>query len=79
MYLLNGVSPKLYDSIFSDGAGKVTFSNLSNGCYRIIGIVDRRFFEKPTYYSWNEVTIDKSKKHSSVVVVNRIKPGYYKR
>ena len=79
LYLLNGVSPKLYDSKFSDEAGKVEFKNLSNGCYRVIAIVDRRFFEKPVYYNWNEVTIDANNKKANIVVVNRIKPGYYKR
>lgn len=79
LYLLNGVSPKLYDSKFSDSSGKVDFNNLPNGCYRIIAIVDRRFFEKPIYYNWNEVTIDKNNKNSNVLVVNRIKPGYYRR
>ncbi len=79
IYLLNGVSPKLYDSKFSDEAGKVEFSNLDNGCYRIIAIVDRRFFEKPIYYNWNEVTIDANNKNSNIVVVNRIKPGYYRK
>lgn len=79
LYLLNGVSPKLYDSKFSDEGGKVEFNNLSNGCYRIIAIVDRRFFEKPIYYNWNEVTIDTNNKNDNVLVVNRIKSGYYKR
>ena len=79
LYLLNGVSPKLYDSKFSDEEGKVEFNNLSNGCYRVISIVDRRFFEKPVYYNWNEVTIDINNKKDNVLVVNRIKPGYYKR
>lgn len=79
LYLLNGVSPKLYDSKFTDGIGKVSFDNLPNGCYRIIAIVDRRYFEKPIYYNWNEVNIDRNNKHSSIVVVNKIKPGYYRR
>lgn len=79
IYLLNGVSPKLYDSKFSDEAGKVEFSNLDNGCYRIIAIVDRRFFEKPVYYNWNEVTIDANNKSANIVVVNRIKAGYYRK
>ena len=79
LYLLNGVSPKLYDSKFSDEAGKVEFINLPNGCYRIIAIVDRRFFEKPAYYNWNEVTIDSSNKNANIIVVNRIKQGYYRR
>ena len=79
IYLLNGVSPKLYDSKFSDGEGKVIFSNLPNGCYRIISIVDRRFFEKPAYYNWNEVTIDSNSKKANIVIVNKLKAGYYKR
>ncbi|MGG7057373.1 calcium-binding protein [Clostridium nigeriense] len=79
LYLLNGVSPKLYDSKFTDSLGKVTFDNLPNACYRIISIVDRRFFEKPIYYNWNEVIIDKNNKNSTVLVVNKIKAAYYRR
>lgn len=79
IYLLNGVTPKLYDSKFTDANGKVSFDNLPNGCYRVIAIVDRRYFEKPIYYNWNEVIIDRNNKHSSIVVVNKIKPGYYRR
>lgn len=79
LYLLNGISPKLYDSKFTDSIGKVTFNNLPNGCYRIIAIVDRRFFEKPMYYNWNEVIIDKNNKTSSILVVNRIKAAYHRR
>lgn len=79
VYLLNGVTPKLYDSKFTDSNGKVSFDNLQNGCYRVIAIVDRRYFEKPIYYNWNEVIIDRNNKHSSIVVVNKIKPGYYRR
>ncbi|WP_291647889.1 prealbumin-like fold domain-containing protein [Clostridium sp.] len=79
LYLLNGISPKLHDSKFTDSNGKVVFDNLENGCYRVISIVDRRFFEKPSYYTWNEVTIDKNNKSASVCVVNKIKPTYYRR
>ena len=79
LYLLNGISPKLYDSQLTDNCGKSIFNNLENGCYRIIAIVDRRFFEKPVYYNWNEVTIDKENKKSKICVVNKIKPSYYKK
>ena len=79
LYLLNGISPKLCDSKFTDGSGRITFSNLQNGCYRIISIVDRRYFEKPSYYNWNEVTIDKNNKKSNIVIVNKLKSGYYRR
>lgn len=79
LYLLNGISPKLCDSKFTDGSGRITFSNLQNGCYRIISIVDRRYFEKPSYYNWNEVTIDKNTKKANIVIVNKLKSGYYRR
>lgn len=79
LYLLNGVSPKLHDSKITDENGKVRFDNLENGCYRVISIIDRRYFEKSSYYTWNEVTIDKSNKFSSICVVNRIKMAYYRR
>ncbi|GAA0085676.1 hypothetical protein UT300007_21150 [Clostridium sp. CTA-7] len=79
LYLLNGVSPKLYDSKITDEKGKVRFDSLENGCYRVISIIDRRFFEKPAYYTWNEVTIDKNNKFSSICVINRIKMAYYRR
>ena len=79
LYLLNGISPKLCDSKFTDGNGRITFSNLQNGCYRIISIVDRRYFEKPSYYNWNEVTIDKNTKRANIVIVNKLKSGYYRR
>ena len=79
LYILNGVSPRLFDSKFTDSRGVAEFKNLPNGSFRVISIVDRRFFEKPVYYNWNEVTIDKSNKRTDICVVNRIKPGYYKR
>ncbi|MCR1950244.1 MULTISPECIES: prealbumin-like fold domain-containing protein [unclassified Clostridium] len=79
LYLLNGISPKLYNSKFTDANGKVVFDNLENGCYRVIAIVDRRFFEKPSYYTWNEVTIDKDNKSANICVVNKIKSTYYRR
>ncbi|MBQ6819743.1 MAG: calcium-binding protein [Clostridium sp.] len=79
LYVLNGVSPKLYDSKFTDSKGKVEFNNLPNGCYRIISIVNRKFFEKPLYYNWNEVTIDSNNKDAKILVVNRIKPEFCKK
>lgn len=79
LYILNGVSPRLFDSKFTDARGIAEFKNLPNGSFRVISIVDRRFFEKPVYYNWNEVTIDKSNKRTNICVVNKIKQGYYRR
>ncbi|MDU5111231.1 MAG: calcium-binding protein [Clostridium sp.] len=79
LYILNGVSPRLFDSKFTDTRGIAEFKHLPNGAFRVISIVDRRFFEKPVYYNWNEVTIDKNNKLSNICVVNKIKQGYYRR
>ncbi|SCJ60910.1 Uncharacterised protein [uncultured Clostridium sp.] len=73
LYVLNGVSPKLVETKYTDNLGKVTFENLKKGSYRVIAIVDRKYFEKPTYSPWNEVTIDKNTTEASVEVVNKIK------
>ena len=42
-------------------------------CYRVIAIVDRRFFQKPTYMQWNEVTIDEENQEETVIVINKIR------
>lgn len=73
LYVLNGVCPKLVESKYTDNLGKVTFENLKKGSYRVIAIVDRKYFEKPMYSPWNEVTIDKNTKEASVEVINKIK------
>ncbi|ATD56191.1 hypothetical protein BTM21_08350 [Clostridium chauvoei] len=73
LYMLNGVSPKLCDTQLTNSEGKVNFENLEDGCYRVISIVDRRYFEKPCYINWNEVIIDQNLKEATVTVVNRIK------
>ena len=73
LYVLNGVSPKLVETKYTDNLGNVTFENLKKGSYRVIAIVDRKYFEKPTYSPWNEVTIDKNTTEASVEVVNKIK------
>ena len=73
LYKLNGVSPKLVDNKYTDNDGKVIFDNLKKGSYRVIAIVDRKYFEKPTYTPWNEVTIDSETKEKSIEVINKIK------
>ena len=79
LYELNGICPKLYKSKLTDCNGEVIFSDLENGCYRVISLVDRRFFEKPIYITWNEVIIDDSVKEAYICVVNRIKQSCLKR
>ena len=53
--------------------GIVVFDGLPEGSYRVIEIVNRRYFEKPTYIQWNEVTISKDLKEESIIVINRLK------
>lgn len=73
LYLLEGVSPKLKCSKYTDVNGNVIFDNLENGCYRVISIVDRNYFEKPVYQTWNEYNVDKENKYASITIINKIK------
>lgn len=73
LYALNGLSPKLVSSKLSDRNGIVVFDGLPEGSYRVIEIVNRRYFEKPTYIQWNEVTISKDLKEESIIIINRLK------
>lgn len=73
LYILNGVSPKLVGTKYTDNLGKVIFENLKQGSYRIIAIVDKKYFEKPTYSPWNEVTIDRTTTEALIEVDNKIK------
>ncbi|EHJ01804.1 Cna B domain-containing protein [Clostridium sp. DL-VIII] len=73
LYKINGLSPVLIESKVTNEEGKVIFSRVEEGCYRIIEIIDKRYFEKPKYISWNEIIIDNNNKKQKVVVVNKIK------
>ena len=73
LYALNGLSPKLVSSKLTDINGIVVFDGLPEGSYRVIEIVNRKYFEKPTYIQWNEVTINKDFREESIIIENRIK------
>jgi 5-hydroxyisourate hydrolase-like protein (transthyretin family) len=73
LYKINGLSPILIKSQITDEEGKVIFSEIEEGCYRIIEIIDKRYFEKPKYINWNELIIDRVNKNQKVVIVNKIK------
>lgn len=73
LYKINGLSPVLITSKITDEEGKVVFSKVEEGCYRIIEIVDKRYFEKPKYISWNEIIIDGVNKRQKLTIVNKIK------
>lgn len=73
LYRINGLSPILIESKVTDEAGKVVFTNIGKGCYRIIEIIDKKFFEKPKYINWNEIIIDENNSRQKIVVVNRLK------
>jgi len=73
LYKINGLSPVLIKSKITNEEGNVIFSELEEGCYRIIEIIDKRYFEKPKYINWNEIMIDNINKNQKVVVVNKIK------
>lgn len=73
LYKINGLSPVLVKSKVTDEEGKVIFSGVEEGCYRIIEIIDKRYFEKPKYINWNEIIIDNTNKKQKIVVVNKFK------
>lgn len=73
LYKINGLSPVLIESKITNENGKVVFENINKGCYRVIEIVDKRFFEKPKYINWNEIIIDENNSKQKVVVVNKLK------
>ena len=73
LYKINGLSPVLIDSKVTDARGMVIFSGVVEGCYRVIEIIDKRYFEKPKYVKWNEITIDNINKTQNVIVINKIK------
>ena len=73
LYKINGLSPVLIKSKITNEEGNVIFSELEEGCYRIIEIIDKRYFEKPKYINWNEIIIDSINKNQKLRIVNRIK------
>lgn len=73
LYKINGVSPELIQSLETDSDGKVVFSGIPEGNYRVIEFIDKRYFNKPIYVDWNEVTIDSENKKHVVYAVNTIK------
>ena len=70
---MTAVAPRLISSKLTNEKGQVTFTNIKKGSYRVIAIVDRRFFQKPTYMQWNEVTIDEENQEETVIVINKIR------
>lgn len=78
LYKINGLSPILVKSNITDSDGKTIFSDVEEGNYRVIEVIDKKYFEKPKYINWNEITIDDYNKTNSIVVVNRLKSQYIK-
>ena len=73
LYKINGLSPILITSKITDEEGNVVFTEVEEGCYRIIEIIDKRYFEKPKYINWNEIIIDNVNKNEKLIIINRIK------
>lgn len=79
LYSISNLNPKLCQSNVTDNSGNVLFNNLENGCYRVIALVDRKFFDKPTYCNWNEFNIDYNAKEGFLTIVLKIKDGLKKK
>lgn len=78
LYKINGLSPILVKSNITDSDGKTIFSDVEEGNYRVIEVIDKKYFEKPKYINWNEITIDNINKTDSIIVINRLKSQYVK-
>ncbi|NLK95484.1 MAG: transthyretin-like protein [Clostridiales bacterium] len=73
LYKINGISPELIQSEYTDCNGKVEFSKVPFGNYRVIQIIDKNYFNKPIYINWNEVLLDECNKNDTIYVVNTVK------
>lgn len=78
LYKLNGISPELIESKVTDLGGRVVFDNIPEGSYRVIQLIDKRYFEKPCYDSWNEVTINSSNRETEIFAINNVKDQFKK-
>lgn len=73
LYKINGLSPILVKSKITNEHGEVIFSNIEEGSYRIIELINKEFFEKPKYINWNEITINCDNKKEKVLIINKLK------
>lgn len=76
LYRINGVSPYLIVSKYSDKNGVVQFSNIEDGNYRVIEIIDKKIYEKPSYIRWNEINISNYSKKETIYIINKKKKTY---
>ncbi|NFT44440.1 hypothetical protein FDF07_17730 [Clostridium botulinum] len=73
LYKLNGICPVFIESCLTNKQGRAIFNNLPEGCYRVIAIVNKNYFEKPKYVNWNEVNINRENTNAKILVVNNLK------
>lgn len=72
LYKINGICPELICTDITDCDGKVVFTNVAYGDYRVIEIINKNYFNKPAYVNWNEVRIDDCSKECTIYAVNTI-------
>lgn len=73
LYKINGICPELVECKKTDSNGKVCFENIKEGSYRIIELIDKNYFCKPTYVNWNEVNVTKDNKCFTIYAINKMK------
>ena len=73
LFKMNGNSPILVGSKLTNSIGKCEFTNLENGNYRVVEIIDKCVFERPQYVPCNEVNITPTDKFGQVLIINRIR------
>ncbi|MGL4451960.1 MAG: hypothetical protein ACRCTZ_12285 [Sarcina sp.] len=73
LYLIQDGCEKLVASKKTDCKGKVEFTCLDNGLYRIQQVVDECVFECPEYYPGREFCITDTTKCQRVYVINKLR------
>lgn len=76
LYRINGISPHLERSCYTNKLGKVEFLNIDNGNYRVIEIIDKSKYDKPVYIRWNEINITNNYTEETIYIINKEKKTY---
>lgn len=73
LYRINGECPELIACTETDCNGRASFINVSKGSYRVVELINKKYFHKPIYIKWDETKIDEENKSTTIYVVNKIR------
>ena len=73
LYKVSDVCTMEIEEKVIDCNGIAKFCDLENGTYRVVQLIDSKYFNKPKYINWNEVLINDNDKSVKIYVVNTIR------